>query len=261
MREAPDPADRASAIGFVEHAIMTRRAIRAFRPDAVDLNIVARILEVASYAPSGSNIQPWSVHVVTGQPLRALSEELTATFLSGEPERPDFEYCPSTWRSPFIERRRKTGWSLYQLAGIVRRDRDAGARQRARNYSFFGAPVGLVFAIDADLNKGSWVDNGMLIQSVMVLARAHGLHTCPLASTGNYPDIVRRHLGIPDTQIVMAGVAIGFADIEAPTNRLVTDREPVEIFATFHGARQPATKPRQETVSPSSLENGMRVGA
>jgi nitroreductase len=234
MRDAPEPSDRAAAIAAVEHALTTRRAVRAFLPDPIEAAVIARILAVASHAPSGSNIQPWSVHVATGAPLKRLTEALTAEFRSGAPERPGFDYYPTTWRSPYVERRRETGWGLYRLAGVAKGDRAAGDRQRARNYAFFGAPVGLVFAIDADLNRGSWVDNGMLMQSVMVLARAHGLHSCPLAAIGNYPDIVRRHLGIPETQIVIAGMALGHADTGDPTNRLVTGREPVERFVTFH---------------------------
>ena len=240
MRDMPAPQPKEVMVAAVEHAVKTRRAIRAFRPDTVDIGLVERILSAARYAPSGSNIQPWSVHVVTGEALQRLGRELTETFLSGEAERADFAYYPTRWRAPYIERRRKTGWSLYQLAGVARGDREAGDRQRARNYSFFGAPVGLVFAIDDDLNQGSWLDYGMFIQSVMILARAHGLHTCPLAAIGNYPDIVRSHLGIAAGQIVVAGMALGHPDQGEPTNRLITEREPVAAFTTFHGSRAPA---------------------
>lgn len=227
---APAP----TAAEIVEQAVASRRSVRGFLPDAVDLSLVERILTVASRAPSGSNIQPWQVHVLTGRPLQALGEELTAVFLSGEPEAPDYRYYPTNWRSPYIERRRRTGWSLYALTGVERGDHAAGQRQRAKNYGFFGAPVGLVFAIDSDLNPGSWVDNGMFMQNVMVLARGHGLHTCPLAAIGNYPQIVRRHLGMPETQVVIAGMAIGHEDAAEPANRLRTPREDVATFCTFH---------------------------
>lgn len=219
----------------VEKAVNSRRAVRGFLPTPIDLPLVERILSIASRAPSGSNIQPWSVHVLTGQPLRELGNALTAAFLSGEPEAPDYSYYPTEWRSPYIDRRRRTGWSLYSLTGVARGDKEAGQRQRARNYSFFGAPVGLVFAIDRDLNVGSWLDNGMFMQSAMVLARAHGLATCPLAAIGNYPRIVREHLAIPDSQIVMAGMALGLEDPDEPANRLRTEREPLSNFCTFHG--------------------------
>jgi nitroreductase len=241
MRDAPAPQPTDAMVAAVEHAVTTRRAIRAFRQDPVEIALVDRILAAARYAPSGSNIQPWSVHVVTGEVLQRLGSELTQAFLSGEAERADFAYYPTNWRPPYIDRRRKTGWSLYQLAGVARGDREAGDRQRARNYSFFGAPVGLVFAIDGDLNQGSWLDYGMFIQSVMILARSHGLHTCPLAAIGNYPDIVRHHLGIGTDQVVIAGMALGHPDEAEPTNRLITEREPVAGFTTFHGCA--ATSP------------------
>lgn len=221
-------------VAAVEQAVSTRRSIRGFLPDPVDIATVERILAVASRSPSGSNIQPWSVHLLAGAPLRQLGDELTAIFMAGEAERPDYSYYPTEWRSPYLERRRKTGWSLYGLTGVGKGDREAGQRQRARNYGFFGAPVGLVFAIDRDLNQGSWVDNGMFMQTIMILARAHDLHTCPLAAIGNYPDVVRRHLGITDSQIVIAGMAIGHADPDEPANRLVTEREPVSLFCTRH---------------------------
>lgn len=223
-----------SAAETVEAAVTSRRSVRGFRPDPVDLQLVERILAAASRAPSGSNIQPWSVHVLAGGPLRALAEELTGEFLSGAPEAPDYRYYPTNWRSPYIERRRQTGWSLYALTGVARGDHEAGQRQRAKNYSFFGAPVGLVFTLDNDLNPGSWIDMGMFMENVMVLARGHGLHTCPLAAIGNYPPIVRRHLAIPDTKIIIAGMALGHEDPTEPANALRTGREPVSVFCTFH---------------------------
>ena len=234
MVDVDEPYPGPDALGPVEHAVATRRSVRGFRPNPVDLATVERILAVASRAPSGSNIQPWSVHLLAGRPLRDLGAELTATFLAGEAERPDYSYYPTEWRAPYLDWRRKTGWGLYELAGIKRGDHEGGQRQRARNYDFFGAPVGLVFAIDRDLNQGSWVDNGMLMQTIMSLARAHGLHTCPLAAIGNYPDIVRRRLGIGDDQIVIAGIAMGHADPNEPTNRLRTEREPVSRFCVRH---------------------------
>ncbi len=231
-RAAPPPSG-ADALA-VEQAVTSRRSVRGFLPTPVDLALVARLLTLAGRAPSGSNIQPWLVHVVAGQPLADLAADLTATFLSGAPERPDYAYYPTDWRAPYLDRRRKTGWGLYALTGVARGDHAAGQKQRARNYTFFGAPVCIVFTLERHLNKGSWVDCGMYMQSVMLLARAHGLDTCPLASTGNYPDIVRRHLSIPEDQIVLAGMAMGFADPDEPANRLRTERAPLADFCTFH---------------------------
>lgn len=246
MRDGPDPASRETMVAAVEHAVVSRRSIRAFLDQPVAGETIERILACASHAPSGSNIQPWSVHVLFGDALSSLKGDLTAAFLNGETERPGFAYYPTNWRAPYLERRRKTGWALYALTGVERGDHEGAARQRARNYAFFGAPVGLVFLIDDDMNKGSWIDCGMFMQSVMLLARSHGLHSCPQAAIGNYPDIVRRHLGVSEKQIVIAGMALGHPDTSDPANRLITDREPVATFATFHG-RAGSTSKQMET--------------
>ena len=218
----------------VDAAIIGRRSIRAFLPDPVPLEVVQHLLSVAARAPSGSNIQPWRVHVLTGEPLAVLGRDLLAAFEAGEPEAPEYQYYPRTWRSPYIERRRATGWGLYELAGIAKGDREGAARQRGLNYTFFGAPVGLMFTIDADLEQGSWLDYGMFLQSLMVAARGHGLDTCPQAALNNYPAIVRRHLAIPDDQRLVCGMALGVADPAAPTNTLETTREPLDEFVTVH---------------------------
>jgi nitroreductase len=192
------------------------------------------LLEVASRAPSGSNIQPWKAHVVTGAALKRLTDALSAAHLDGAPEAREYEYYPVNWRSPYLERRRKVGWQLYDLTGVGRGDREAALRQRGKNYVFFGAPVGLLFAIDRDMEQGSWLDFGMFLQNIMVAARGHGLDTCPQAAIANYPDIVRRQLGIPHSEMIVCGMALGHADPAEPANTLVSEREPVDAFTTFH---------------------------
>jgi len=138
------------------------------------------------------------------------------------------------WRSPYIERRRKVGWQLFSLAGVARGDREAGAAQRGRNYTFFGAPVGLVFTIDRDLEQGSWLDYGMFLQTLMIAARARGFDTCPQAVIANYPAIIRQQLGVREDEMIVCGMALGYPDPAEPTNALVSEREPVEAFARFH---------------------------
>lgn len=231
---AEPPADPAVMAEAVTYAITSRRSIRSFRDVPVDRYTVTRLLEIASRAPSGSNIQPWKVRVLTGASLAAISEALVGACLLGEAERREYHYYPRNWRPPYIERRRAVGWGLYALAGVTRGDQAAGERQRARNYSFFGAPVGLVFTIDRDLEQGSWLDYGMFLQNLMVGARGFGLDTCPQAAIANYPDILRRELSIPDSEMVVCGMALGVADPADPTNGLVSEREPVSDFATFH---------------------------
>lgn len=218
----------------VEYALTSRRSIRGFLPTPVDPAIIARLLAAASRAPSGSNTQPWQVHVLTGPALVRTSEALEAAFRSGEPEVREYEYYLRNWREPYLARRRRVGWALYSLAGIARGDREAGERQRARNFSFFGAPVGMVFAIDRDLEQGSWLDYGMFLQSLMTAARGFGLDTCPQAAIASYPAVLRRTLPIPESQMVVCGMALGLADPAEPTNALEAEREPVDAFTTFH---------------------------
>jgi len=218
----------------VDAAIASRRSIRGFLDTPIDPATVVRLLELASRAPSGSNVQPWKAHVITGRALKHLTDDLVAAHVAEEPEAREYEYYPTTWRTPYLERRRRVGWQLYDLAGVARGDREAASRQRGRNYIFFGAPVGLVFTIDRDLEQGSWLDYGMFLQTFMIAARGRGLDTCPQAAIANYPVIIRRHLGIPDTETVVCGMALGWADPTEPANALVAEREPVSGFTAFH---------------------------
>lgn len=224
----------ASASEAVERAITSRRSVRGFLPVPIPREQVERILAIASRAPSGSNIQPWKVHVLMGPALERLKHELCAAHFGGEPEAREYEYYPTNWRSPYLERRRKLGWELYRLTGVQKGDYDASLRQRGKNYVFFGAPVGMVFTIDRDLGRGSWLDFGMFLQNIMIAARGFGLDTCPQAAIANYPQILRRQLKIGDDQMIICGMAFGLADPDEPANRLVSEREPVDAFTTFH---------------------------
>ncbi|MBZ8144105.1 nitrobenzoate reductase, partial [Rubrivivax gelatinosus] len=137
------------------------------------------------------------------------------------------------WVSPYIERRRKVGWDLYGLLGIAKGDKARMHEQHGRNYAFFGAPVGLIFTISRVLGQGSWLDYGMFLQNVMVAARARGLDTCPQAAFTQFHRIVADELALPQDEMLVCGMALGFADPEAPENALVTEREPVAGFARF----------------------------
>ena len=230
----PPPADPALMAAAVDYAITSRRSIRGFLPTPVDHATIARLLAVASRAPSGSNVQPWKVHVLTGASLARVRAGLEAVFASGEAEVREYQYYPVKWREPYLQRRRAVGWALYSLAGVPRGDHAAGERQRARNFAFFGAPAALVFTIDRDLEQGSWLDYGMFIQSVMVAARGAGLDTCAQAAIASYPAVLRRELGMRDDEMVVCGMALGVADPAEPTNALVAEREPVAGFTVFH---------------------------
>ena len=222
----------------VDFAITSRRSLRAFLPTPVPRETIESILAVASRAPSGTNTQPWKVHVVTGEAKSRLSAAVLAAHDDPAVARThteEWDYYPRQWASPYIERRRKVGWDLYGLLGIGKTDRAAMHAQHGRNFRFFDAPVGLVFTIDRVMRQGSYLDYGMFLQSVMVAARGRGLDTCPQAAFMQYHRIIAEQLTIPATEMVVCGMSLGYADPSKVENQLVTEREPVGAFATFHG--------------------------
>jgi nitroreductase len=222
----------------VDAAITSRRSIRAFLPDPVSREDIERILEVASRAPSGTNIQPWKVYVLTGEAKQALSDDILNVYADPELNKEHTEayyYYPRKWVSPFIERRRKVGWDLYTLLGITRDNKPGMAAQHGRNFRFFDAPVGFIFTIDRVLEQGSWLDYGMFLQNIMVAARARGLDTCPQAAFIHYHKIIAQHLQMGENEQVVCGMALGWADPDRVENSLVTEREPLGSFVRFFG--------------------------
>jgi nitroreductase len=222
----------------VDAAIASRRSIRAFLPTPVAREDIEAILGVSARAPSGTNIQPWKVTVLTGEAKQRLSDAILAVYhdkaaASGHTE--EYAYYPRQWVSPFIERRRKVGWDLYALLGLTRDDKAGMAAQHGRNYRFFDAPVGLIFTIDRVLEQGSWLDYGMFLQNIMVAARGRGLDTCPQAAFTQFHRIIAEQLGLPDNETVVCGMALGFADPGKIENSLITERVPVADFVRFLG--------------------------
>ena len=230
---APSP----EATAAVDEALQSRRSVRAYLPTPVPRETVEAILEVAARAPSGTNTQPWKVHVLTGESRAALSRAIKAAY-DDPAERArhteEYAYYPTEWRSPYIDRRRKVGWDLYALLGIGRADKERMHAQHGRNYDFFGAPVGLMFTIDRVLQQGSWLDYGMFLQSIMVAARGRGLDTCPQAAFMQYHRIISAHLGLGDHEMVVCGMSLGHADLGAVENTLHTERESVAGFVRFY---------------------------
>lgn len=220
----------------VDAAITSRRSIRAYLPTPVAREDLEKILEVAARAPSGTNIQPWKVYVLTGAKKEALSDAILEAYNDPEKNKEHSEayfYYPRQWVSPFIERRRKVGWDLYGLLGITRDNKAGMAYQHGRNFRFFDAPVGLIFTIDRVLEQGSWIDYGMFLQNIMVAARARGLDTCPQAAFIHYPRIIAEHLGLGENETVVCGMSLGWADPDKVENSLVTEREPLDAFVRF----------------------------
>jgi nitroreductase len=221
---------------IVDAAIASRRSIRAFLPTPVAREDIEAILAVSARAPSGTNIQPWKVTVLTGAAKQRLSEAILAVYQDKEAagaHTEEYAYYPRQWKSPFIERRRKVGWDLYALLGLTREDKAGMAAQHGRNYRFFDAPVGLIFTIDRVLEQGSWLDYGMFLQNIMVAARGRGLDTCPQAAFTQFHRIIAEQLGLPDNETVVCGMALGFADPAKIENSLVTERAPLTDFVRF----------------------------
>jgi nitroreductase len=218
----------------VFEAARTRRSIRAYKSDPVTVELLREIVTLGRHAPSGSNIQPWCVHVLTGATLKRVGNAIKQAFLNEEPgHKRDYEYYTDPIYEPYLARRRQCGWGLYGTLGIGRGDRDRSKAYRATNYDFFGAPAGLIYTIDRKLEIGSWLDYGMFLQTIMLAARARGLHTCSEAAIASYPDIVRRELGIGDDRIVICGMAMGYADPDALVNTFQPPRIALEDYAVF----------------------------
>jgi nitroreductase len=232
MHETSSPSKTA-----VDDAIRSRKSVRAFLPTPIARSTVEELLTVASRSASGSNIQPWRIRVIAGE----TKNRLTAAILGAvardgfEPYQREWNYYPVNWREPFLGRRRKIGWDMYSLLGVTKGDFEGTQAARLRNYEFFGAPVGMIFTLDEDLEIGSWLDLGIFLDAVMIAARGRGLHTCPQAAFADFHRIIRPQLNIPENQIIVCGMALGHIDPDAPVNALVTERAPISDFATFEG--------------------------
>lgn len=218
----------------VTDAVVTRRSLRAFLPDAVSTELLQEIMLTASRAPSGTNMQPWNVHILTGESLRKVSQSVCEDYDNDVPYDEEQPYYPDKFFEPYLGRRRKVGWDLYNLVGIEKGDKAKMKAQHRRNYEFFSAPAGAVFTIHRDLNVGSWLDYGMYLQNVMLLAREAGLHTCPQAAFCGYHKSIRKALPLKDEETVVCGMSIGFADFDAVENSLETERADLSEFVTVH---------------------------
>lgn len=230
------PIDAAS----VDAAITSRMSARAFLPTAVPRETIEHILQVASRAPSGTNTQPWKVYVLLGASRDSLVQKCCAAHdaLRADPSlagqyREEYDYYPEKWVSPYIDRRRENGWGLYGLLGIGKGDKDKMHAQHQRNFRFFDAPVGLMFTLDKVMGRGSLVDYGMFLQNIMVAARGQGLHTCPQAAWNGFAKIILPHIGAGEDEMLVCGMALGFADPADPVNGFHTPREAVASFTRW----------------------------
>jgi nitroreductase len=220
----------------VRDAVASRYSCRAFLPTPVPEATVRDIVERAARAPSGGNLQAWRIYVIAGERVEALKAQLAPRM--GElpkGEGGEYQIFPTGLKEPFRSRRFAVGELLYRAIGVAREDRPGRYRQYANNFQFFGAPVGLFFAIDRCMLPAQWADLGGLIQTVMVLARGYGLHTCPQEAWISWQHTMRAFLKLPDELMMFCGMALGHADTSAPINSWRSPREPLDSYAAFEG--------------------------
>lgn len=220
----------------VSAVMRSRHAVRAFQQRPVSRELVEAILADASTAPSGGNIQPWRVYVVAGREKDALGDALLAASRAGTMPPP--AHFPDPLPDVFRERVQDFGARYYASLDIDRTDAAARTRQSERNLHFFGAPVGLIFAIDRRLRPHSWIDLGMFAQSVMIAAKARGLDSCPQVSFAPFHSVIAQHLQLAPEEVTAFGMSLGYGDAQAPVNRVAMPREPVRDFARMIGFAQ-----------------------
>jgi nitroreductase len=224
----------------VERALRTRRSVRAFLPTEVPRAEIERLLALAARSASNSNVQPWHVHVLTGEPKRRLSAALLAAMATGQRHAEhELEYPyqpePDAWIEPYRSRRHQFGESLYGGSlGIERTDTARRYAHHLRNYEFFGAPVGMVLTVGRCPLAGALLDAGLFLQALMLAAQEAGLATCPQASLIHLHPVLRSRLGVPADQLIVCGLALGYADPDHVLSRHRTPRAPVAEFTTFH---------------------------
>ena len=221
----------------IEAAITSRMSVRAYMQQSVARSDIEALLEVASRAPSGTNCQPWRVYVLQGESRASLVEKACAAHdamranpaLAAEYVE-EYDYYPTQWTSPYIDRRRENGWGLYGLLGIGKGDKDKMHLQHQRNFRFFDAPVGLMFTVDRIMGRGSLVDYGGFMQNIMIAARGRGLDTCPQAAWNGFNKIVLDHIGAGPDEMLVCGMSLGYADKAEVVNTFHTPRVPVADF-------------------------------
>ncbi len=214
--------------------ITDRRSIRAFENRPVPRAQVEELLRLARCAPSGANLQPGRFHALSGDALADLSDALIDGIHKNRPQVSEYSYFPKPMPADLKMRQRAAGYALYNALGIEKRDVEGRRSQFEKNYRFFDAPVAIVVTIDRNLGNGSWMDMGMSIQTLLLAIHAAGLGACGVGALANYGDLVHDHLNLPEDELVVAGIALGYP-AKHPVNDFRTEREPLDVFATFAG--------------------------
>jgi len=219
----------------VSEAVERRISVRAFRNDPVPGEMLREILQKAGRAPSGGNVQPWIVHALAGPKLAEFKSAVAARQAAGERETPEYDIYPASLWDPHRTYRFECGEDLYRAINVPRDDKAGRLRQMARNFDFFGAPVGLFFFLDRRMGPPQWADLGMYMQTVMLLVVDYGLDSCAQELWAHWPKSAAAFLGVPDTLMLFAGMSLGYRDPDHPINSLRTKRAQLDDFAHFHG--------------------------
>ena len=214
-------------------ALEQRKSVRAYLDKSVSEELIRKILDAARYSPSGVNMQPWDIYVVKGKKKKDIEQRVQESFDRGEKEVMDYDYYPLRWEEPYKSRRKETGLLMYKTLGITREDKKAQIQQWKANYRAFDAPVVLYFFIDKNLEKGSYLDYGMFLQSIALSAVSLGLGSCIQAALAEYPSIVKEELDIDDSKDLLCGMALGYEDKDAPINTYRTPRLDIDDFTKF----------------------------
>jgi len=218
----------------VSEAVRRRASCRAFLPNPVDAALLREVVELAARAPSGGNLQPWRVHVLTGAAMSRLRARMAERMQRPEPDPGAYAVYPPSLHEPYRTQRFEVGEAMYALLGIPRDDRMGRLQQFARNWDFFGAPVGLFCFVDRRMGPPQWSDLGMYLQSLMLLLSERGVASCAQEAWVQFHQTVSAFVAAPEELMLFCGMAIGYADPAAAVNRLATQRAPLESFATFH---------------------------
>jgi nitroreductase len=220
----------------VSEAVASRHSVRAFLERPVPRATVERLLERARRTPSGGNLQPWRVYVLGGARLDAFRTRVAARQRDlPRGEEREYRIYPEELKEPYRSRRFQCGEDLYASIGVARDDKPARLRQFANNFDFFGAPLAMFFAVDRTMGPPQWSDMGMFIQTLMLLAREEGLHTCAQEAWAYWPRTVGEFLGMPPELMLFCGLALGHRDDEHPINRWRTSRAELDEFVEWHG--------------------------
>ncbi len=219
----------------VTQALRERRSARAFRDRAVPQALVREILELAGRSPSGGNLQPWKVYALAGEALDGFVGAVKERCVANPAGEGAEAIYPPKLPEPYRTRRFACGETMYEALGIAREDKAARLGQVFKNFEFFGAPVGLIVTMDQLMVEAQCLDIGIFLQSVMLLAKERGLDTCPQASWRMWPKIISEILDVDDREVVMAGLALGYAAPEEPVNELCQPRVSADDFISLRG--------------------------